>query len=199
MSVSITFLGSFNEKYSVDTVLDTAHGMQTWHYKEGENTSAQHGRGSSYTLGDYDPSIAGTLAMFWPSVNVTFFRPYIWEVKNVAMLAASIESTVIFLYTLYIFLGLGFFRVLKIINGDAFLLMALSFALFFGFAVGFTSYNFGALVRYKIPCIPFYLSALFIMQHKVKVLKQAAKMRGKERLEQMRRQQAVVAQRFNKS
>ncbi|NND94678.1 MAG: hypothetical protein HKN45_07395 [Flavobacteriales bacterium] len=168
---AIQWLGSYTTKYNMDTVFDTAESMQTWHYIEGENVSEKHGRGSSYSLGEYDPSFAGTMVMFIPAINVTFFRPYLWEVKNIAMLAAAVESTIIFLYSLFIFLGLGFFRVLKILNRDSFLLMSLSFALFFGFAVGFTSYNFGALVRYKIPCIPFYLSSLFILQYKVREMK----------------------------
>ncbi|NNC84344.1 MAG: hypothetical protein HKN79_12270 [Flavobacteriales bacterium] len=172
IAYSVTFIGQFSSKYNVDSVFKTAQSMQSWHYVEGKNTSDQHGRGSSYSLGEYEPDLAGTLKMFIPAVNVTFFRPYLWEVKNVAMLAAAIESTAIFLFSFFIFLGLGFFRVLRILNKDAFLLMTLSFAITFGFAVGFTSYNFGALVRYKIPCIPFYLSTLVILRHKVKELKQ---------------------------
>ena len=116
----------------------------------------------------------GTIEKFPAAVNVTLFRPYIWEVGNIAMLAAAVESTIIFIYSLYIFLGLGFFRVIKLLSQDSFLFMCLVFALFFAFAVGFTSYNFGALVRYKIPCIPFFLCALFILQEKVRELKKAA-------------------------
>ena len=35
----------------------------------------------------------------------------------------------------------------------------------FAFAVGFTSFNFGALARYKIPCMPFYVIALFLLHY----------------------------------
>jgi hypothetical protein len=38
----------------------------------------------------------------------------------------------------------------------------------FAFSVGFTSYNFGSLVRYKIPLMPFYYIALFILADKEK-------------------------------
>jgi hypothetical protein len=41
------------------------------------------------------------------------------------------------------------------------------------FIIGFTTYNFGALARYKIPLIPFYLSALVIIQHLHKEKKSA--------------------------
>jgi hypothetical protein len=39
----------------------------------------------------------------------------------------------------------------------------LVFSVIFAFAVGFTSFNFGALARYKIPFMPFYFIALFIL------------------------------------
>ena len=41
------------------------------------------------------------------------------------------------------------------------------FSIIFGFAVGFTAYNFGALVRYKIPCLPtvgILLAALYSLR-----------------------------------
>jgi hypothetical protein len=37
------------------------------------------------------------------------------------------------------------------------------FSIVFAFAVGFSTSNFGTLVRYKIPCIPFFMAALFII------------------------------------
>jgi hypothetical protein len=40
------------------------------------------------------------------------------------------------------------------------------FSLIFAFAVGISSYNFGALSRYKIPCLPFYAIALILIYYK---------------------------------
>jgi hypothetical protein len=42
--------------------------------------------------------------------------------------------------------------------------MSFVFSLIFAASVGITSANFGTLVRYKIPLIPFYLSGLYILQ-----------------------------------
>ncbi|NNF02533.1 MAG: hypothetical protein HKN22_07590 [Bacteroidia bacterium] len=36
------------------------------------------------------------------------------------------------------------------------------FSLFFAFSVGLSTSNFGSLVRYKIPLLPFFVAALFI-------------------------------------
>jgi len=165
---ALNVLGQYNKRYSVDSFVDTAQNMQGWHYKEGHNTSEEYGRGSSYSLGEYEETTLGLLKVFPAAVNVTYFRPYIWEVKNVAMLAQALESFAFLLFTVYIILKVGPLKFYKIISNDSFVLMCLVFAIFFGFAVGFSSYNFGALSRYKIPCVPFFIAALFIIYHKYK-------------------------------
>jgi hypothetical protein len=55
-----------------------------------------------------------------------------------------------------------FFKIaLKDINVRTFLF----FAIVLGAAVGLTSYNFGALSRYKIPCLPFFTASLAIIYY----------------------------------
>src|SRR5690606_16247379 len=54
MVFTLNFMAQYNQQYSMDSFVDTAQSMQGWHYKEGENTSENRGRGSSYTLGEYD-------------------------------------------------------------------------------------------------------------------------------------------------
>jgi hypothetical protein len=44
----------------------------------------------------------------------------------------------------------------------------LIFTIIFGIGVGTNSGNFGTLVRYKIPLMPFYLAALYILQAQAK-------------------------------
>jgi hypothetical protein len=43
------------------------------------------------------------------------------------------------------------------------MLFSLSFSLLYGFVAGFTSYNFGALDRYKIPALPFFMITLILV------------------------------------
>src|SRR4030095_1087432 len=42
--------------------------------------------GSAYNLGDFSPTITGMLSKFPLAINVTLFRPYIWEAKKVIVL-----------------------------------------------------------------------------------------------------------------
>jgi hypothetical protein len=44
----------------------------------------------------------------------------------------------------------------------------LGFALLFGVFVGVSTFNFGSLTRYKIPCIPFYAIGLSIIYYNIK-------------------------------
>ena len=39
------------------------------------------------------------------------------------------------------------------------------FSLFLAFAIGISTSNFGSLVRYKIPVMPFYIASLFIINY----------------------------------
>lgn len=178
-------------KYALENLMDSAESMQNWHYREGYNTSDQHGRGSSYTLGAYEPTLNGVLTKFFPAVNVTLFRPYPWEAKNIAVFIAGIESFIILCVSIYLVFGIGIFKFLKLVNTDAFLLMCLIFSVIFAFAVGFSSYNFGALVRYKIPCIPFFIASLFILNSKYSARK---KMIVTQRIEDSKREEKRVYQ-----
>ena len=37
----------------------------------------------------------------------------------------------------------------------------------YAFITGFTSYNFGALGRYKIPCMPYFLIGIYIIKNEI--------------------------------
>lgn len=162
---SFGVLAKYNSRFSTENVISTAWSYQHWHYVEGQNTSEEHGRGSSYTLGDYEPTVWGVSKLFFPSVNVTLFRPYFWEVKNPAMAILSLESFFFLIITVVILLRIGPFEIIRAISKDPFLLMSLIFSIFFAFAVGFSTWNFGALARYKIPALPFYAASLILLNY----------------------------------
>ena len=66
--------------------------------------------------------------------------------------------------TIYILIKVGVIRTFSIIGSTPIVLFCFIFALTFAFAVGISSYNFGTLVRYKIPLMPFYVAGLYIME-----------------------------------
>ncbi|MEZ4888186.1 MAG: hypothetical protein R3E32_25885 [Chitinophagales bacterium] len=149
--------------YMLGKFVGMAMDFQSWHgYLSNEGQTG-------YTLGEIEFSIPGILSKFPASVNVALFRPYLSEVNNPVMLIAALEGTAFMAVTLYVFFKVGFFRSLKIAFGTPFISFCLLYALFFAFAVGFATYNFGALVRYKIPCLPFYIGAVFMVLEQYRI------------------------------
>ncbi|UTW60668.1 hypothetical protein KFE98_11455 [bacterium SCSIO 12741] len=157
---AITGVSQYSSRYDIDNILSTAQVYQNYHSASYE---VKDGRRSSYDLGQYDKSFTGVVLMMPASINVTLFRPYLWEVNSVAMLPAAIESGIFFFLLLRMFYITSYKRLLRELVSNNFLTLSLTFSLVFAFAVGFSSYNFGALVRYKIPCLPFFLATVLYL------------------------------------
>lgn len=158
----IQFTSNVNARYSLDTLEKRAHDTQWWHSKVQE---MEGDKGSGYSLGEATTSVSGLAARFPLAVNVSLFRPYVWEINGPIMLQASIESLFIFFLTISIAVRAGPMGFIKYPLKDPLVAFAISFGILYAFGVGVTSNNFGALVRYKIPAIPMYLCAIFMIRY----------------------------------
>jgi ABC-type uncharacterized transport system permease subunit len=76
---------------------------------------------------------------------------------------SALEALFFAFYTIKAFSTNGLKLSFKIINKDPNVLFCLIFSLIFAFAVGISSYNFGSLSRYKIPCLPFFAAFIVIL------------------------------------
>jgi len=119
--------------------------------------------GSGYTLGDFDPTLLGMLEQAPAGVNVTLFRPYLWEARKPIVMISALESLIYLIFTVVVIFRNNPIRVVQRILSDETLQFCLIFTLIFSFAVGISTSNFGSLVRYKIPCLPFYTAFLIIL------------------------------------
>ena len=155
--VFIRVFASDLQRYSLDNIAATAETTRQWlTYQSGDE-------GSGYDLGEFDPSIFGMLVKFPQAVVVTLFRPFPWEAKKVIVLLSALEALMFVYFTFKAFQKRGIPKTLGLIFKDPNLLFCLTFSLIFAFAVGISTYNFGALSRYKIPCLPFYAAFLMIV------------------------------------
>jgi len=148
-----------NYRYSIDRLSNTAEITAKW-----INYVSTIDKGSGYILGDFDYSPTGMIKKFPLALNVTLFRPYLWEVRNPVMLLAALESIGVLVFTALVLLKVRL-NIFSLVTGNPMLVFLLLFSISFAFAVGFSTYNFGSLVRYKIPLIPLYLSALTILNY----------------------------------
>jgi hypothetical protein len=127
--------------------------------------------GSNFSLGAFDPSPTGLAKMFPKAVNATLFRPYIWEVRNPLMMISALESGILLVVTLIILFRFKFnlFKILNIVVSEPFVLFSLIFTIIFAGVIGLSTLNFGALVRYKTPCLPFFGLVLSVLWYKSKL------------------------------
>lgn len=137
-----------SHRYSLDAIAETA-AITSYDIRYG--WGARTGGDGGYDLGYLDGSWQSMIQLFPEAIVVSLFRPFLWEVKNPLMLLSALEGIMTF------FLFIKFLRTgaWKRVRNNPFLIFCLVFSLLFAFAVGVSTYNFGTLMRYKIPMMPF--------------------------------------------
>ncbi|HEU5292396.1 MAG TPA: hypothetical protein VFU05_17235 [Cyclobacteriaceae bacterium] len=165
--------GEDNPKYSLgkisETAKVTAYDIRYWTGRDA---------GSGYTLGELDGSFESMFRLAPDAIVVSLFRPYLWEVSNPLMLLSAIESLILLLSVVFI-LFKGNIRLFSAIwKPDTF--FYLLFSLTFAFAVGVSTYNFGTLVRYKIPMLPFFVMALVLINDQLNNFKKSSVLEATE-------------------
>jgi hypothetical protein len=161
ISVSLLVLFQMNDflgQYAIDNVLDRAVIVNL-------DQKQEYYGGNSFDIGEFDANIFSMLGKAHLAIAATLFRPYLWDARNPVMLLSAVENTYIMLLTLFLLVRLKFTGFFMLIGKNPLLLFSVLFALFFAFSVGIATSNFGSLVRLKIPCIPFYVSSLFVLKY----------------------------------
>lgn len=152
----LRFFGQYLGEYSLENILVKAVKTQQ------DLVRTQYGS-NSYNIGKFDASLAGIMSKIPAAINMALFRPYLWDARNPVMFISGLENFFMLGFSIFILIRVKFGVLLRSLFGDPLLIFSFLFALFFAFSVGLTTANYGALVRLKIPCIPFYLCALFIL------------------------------------
>ncbi|WP_460759166.1 hypothetical protein [Niabella terrae] len=147
-------------RYSFDNLTQTSKTTREYILRRSEDSE-----GAAYDLGAIT-SISDIVLKAPLAINVTLFRPYLWESKKMITLFAALESFLFLLITLIVIFRTGLRKIASTISADPNIQFCLVFSLIFAFAVGISTYNFGALSRYKIPCLPFYLFAIVLIYYK---------------------------------
>jgi hypothetical protein len=154
---AVIAVGEDDPRYAVEnltqTVYVTAHDIRYWTGREA---------GSGYELGAIPETWQDMVRMFPAAVNVSIFRPYLWEVSNPLMLMLAMESFAFLLIVMLLIIRCRW-NLIQYFLHDPFLIFALVFSLGFAFAVGISTWNFGTLVRYKLPLMPIFGAMLAVL------------------------------------
>jgi hypothetical protein len=144
--------------YKIDEVMDRASVVQ-------KDLKQSYYGGNSFDIGDYDPTFSGMMSKAHLAISAALFRPGLWDVRNPVMFLSAIENTYVMFLTIFLMIRLKFLGFFRLILKDPLLLFSVMFSLFFAFSVGISISNFGALVRLRIPCVPFFVASLFILKY----------------------------------
>ena len=148
---ALRFVGeSVGGKFSdVDSMLGQASVTQ-------QDLKREYYQGHSFDIGDFDGSIGSLISIGPKAIVAGLYRPFIFESGNAVMLLSGLENTVLLLLTLYVFFKAGIKNTIKQILGNPFVSMCFLFSVVLALGIGISTSNFGALVRFKIPLIPFF-------------------------------------------
>ncbi len=172
--IAIQKIGENDRRYSMDKLAQTAEITATYLYRMSDEAN-----GSGYSLGDDDFSLTGMLKKTPQAIWVSLFRPHPWEARNPVMMLAAVESLFFLWLTGRLFAQYRFSKVFAEMRRPI-VFFCLTFSLAFAFAIGISTYNFGSLVRYKIPLMPFYLIAVYIMDYHLKSDKKRSQLASTE-------------------
>jgi len=117
-------------------------------------------QGVSFDIGDYDPTIEGALSVMPAALLAGVYRPFIFEARSLVMLLSGLENFILLVLSLYIFIKIGIVRFFRALGKNHFLIFAFIYTISIAIGIGLSTSNFGALVRFKIPFLPFFLLAL---------------------------------------
>ena len=135
------------KSYRTETILQQIDRQRNVYESE-----ALRDAGSNFSLGTEDVT-----GMFFLGFVAAYFRPFLWEVGSPIMALSAAESLLFLLLLLFVMYKVGVYRALKLIFSNPLILFCFIFSLLFGGAVGTSTGNFGTLVRYKIPGLPFFM------------------------------------------
>jgi len=115
---------------------------------------------ATFMMSDIDPSLESILINSPVVIGTCLFRPFVWESPKVIIFMASLEALITLLMTVYV---IGKTKVLwffKYILTDNILFFCFTFSILFALVIGYTTFNFGTMIRYKIIFLPFYFFML---------------------------------------
>lgn len=142
--------------FSVDKLLEEAVVKQT-------DLQREEYDGNSFNIGNYEATVQGAMSVSVPAMTAGLFRPYLWEARNVVMLASGLENFVYLFILIVVLIRKKVFGIFAYLFEHPLVMFCISYSIIFSLIIGLSTSNFGALVRFKIAFLPMFVSALLVM------------------------------------
>lgn len=154
----MSILGEALAEYKLDTILEKAVVNQ-------RDLKSDYHKGNAFDIGEFDADAGSILSKFPIATFSAIYRPLIIESNNVVMFISGIENLIILIFSIRVLIMVRVFGIFRFIFKHHLLTFSFFFSILFAYSVGLSTSNFGSLVRYKIPCIPFFVATLYIIKH----------------------------------
>ncbi len=109
---------------------------------------------NSHDIGAFEASVPSMLSKLPQALLAGLYRPFVWEAGSPFMILSGLENLIVLVLSFFVLVKLRM-KFFKAFAKDNFLFSIAIFVLAFGFFIGLTIANFGALVRYRIILLPF--------------------------------------------
>lgn len=111
---------------------------------------------SGFGIGEVSASPAALLLKSPLVIFTCLFRPFVLESRKVFILFTSLETTSFLILTLYLMFKIGFINFFRKIFASPSMVFCFTLSILFALVIGFTTFNFGTMIRYKIIFLPFF-------------------------------------------
>ena len=143
--------------YSFDKISKKTQVTATW-------LKSQSSEGGYYELGIDEYNNTSMLLALPKAAGIALFRPFVWEAGfNPVRQLAALEASYFIWLTILVFRRASIRKIWNTIFNEALVFSSLAFAISYAGAVAIATSNFGSLVRYKIPMMPFYIFSLYVI------------------------------------
>lgn len=149
-------LGDLLGEYGAEQIIEKALITQ-------EDLKRDYYGGNTFDIGEVDPSFIGVLSKFPIATFYGLYGPTLLDVRNIVMLFSALENTILLALTMMIIFNFKIRRLANNMLDSPILTFCLVFSLLFAFSIGFTTPNYGAMVRFKIPLLPFFVFYLLVI------------------------------------
>ncbi len=174
MFVFIAFIFFTNQKTQsyIDDMVSSSY-SQIENFKDNYDVmqgTDENSKGG-FSIGDINPTFSSLVLQSPQVIASCLFRPFIWESKKIFILFAALEGLIIFFTTLIIFFKTKFIYFFYYVFDNPYRLFCFIFSMLFALVVGYTTFNFGAMIRYRIILLPFYFFLLINIYNELSLKK----------------------------
>ena len=167
IGITLSFVLNFTDQIQIlahESKVQVDTFQRNYKYTQEETESSQGGLAGA----EIDDSVLGIILHMPAAIFTCLYRPFLWESRKIFIFFSALESTLLLLITVYLFYKMKFFGFFKEFFNDPYNFGSLVISILFALIIGFTTYNFGTIARYRIVLLPFYFFVFVRMHSSVK-------------------------------